>query len=132
MTPAKQLRTFLKKYNPKIVAFARCVLTKMRRRLPGPTELAYDNYSGRRRFRPNRSRFSCRVFVVLFPRWIIVYFLQRAQLPAPDHLQKGSGKRGRQPGLENLGTLDNPRVQALMNIALNRLRSRSIPRCYAA
>ena len=44
MTPARQLASFLKKYDPKIAAFARRVLAGLRQRLPGATELVYDNY----------------------------------------------------------------------------------------
>lgn len=47
MTPAQQLATFINKYDPKIAAFGRRGLTKMRAKLPGATELVYDNCDSR-------------------------------------------------------------------------------------
>jgi len=43
--PKRQLDSFLAKYDPAIVAFARQVLVKMRQRLPGAVQMVYDNYN---------------------------------------------------------------------------------------
>jgi hypothetical protein len=123
MTPAQQLTSFLKKYDPKIATFARALLTKMRQRLPGATELVYDNYNALVIGFGPTDRASEAIFsVVLFPRWIILYFLQGAQLPDPDRLLKGSGTRGRHIRLETLAYFDDPKVQSLMNTALHRAK----------
>jgi hypothetical protein len=123
VTPAQQLASFIKKYDPKIAAFARRVLTKMRQQLPGATELVYDNYNALViGFGPD-DRASHAIFsVVLFPRWIILYFLQGAQLPDPHRLLKGSGSVGRHLRLESLATFDDPQVQELMTSALYRAK----------
>ena len=119
----------MKKYDPKIASFARRVLARMRQQLPGATELVYDNYNALViGFGPN-DRASHAIFsVVLFPRWIILYFLQGAQLPDPHRLLKGSGSVGRHLRLENLATFDDPQVQELMNAALYRAKTPLNPR----
>src|SRR5215467_5758160 len=107
MMPAQQLASFLKKYDPKIAVFARRVLAKMRKLLPGATELVYDNYNALVIGFGSSERASDAIFsIVLFPRWIILYFLQGAQLPDPHRLLKGSGSVGRHFRLESLATLD--------------------------
>ena len=45
MTPKQQLDSFLKKYDPKIAGIARRALAKMRKLVPGATEIVYDNYN---------------------------------------------------------------------------------------
>jgi len=123
VTPAQQLATFLRKYDPKIAAFARSVLTRMRKRFPGATELVYDNYNALVVGFGPTDRASEAIFsVVLYPRWIILYFLQGAQLPDPDRLLKGSGTVGRHIRLETIATLDDPKVQLLINTALHRAK----------
>lgn len=130
MTPAQQLAAFLKKYDPKIASFARRILTKMRQRLPGATELVYDNYNALVIGFGPTDRASDAIFsIVLFPRWIILYFLQGAQLPDPDRLLKGSGSVGRHIRLETTATLDDPAVQSLMTSALYRAKVPLNPKC---
>lgn len=121
--PKRQLDSFLAKYDPAIAEFARQVLAKLRKRLPGAVELVYDNYNGLViGFGPN-DRASVAIFsVVLFPRWVILYFLQGASLPDPQKRLQGQGTVGRHIRLENLSTLDDPYVQSLMNLALHRAK----------
>jgi hypothetical protein len=122
-SPKQQLDSFLAKYDPAIASFARRVLVKMRHRLPGAIELVYDNYNGLvigfgPSERPSEAIFS----IVLFPRWIVLYFLQGAGLPDPDGRLQGQGKVGRHIRLEDLATLDEDYVQGLMNAALHRAK----------
>jgi hypothetical protein len=66
--PKRQLDSFFAKYDPAIAAFARRALVKLRKRLPGATEMVYDNYNGLViGFGPN-DRASLAIFsIVLFP-----------------------------------------------------------------
>jgi hypothetical protein len=41
----RQLDSFLAKYDPDVVAFARRALAKMRQFVPGAVEMVYDNYN---------------------------------------------------------------------------------------
>jgi len=121
--PKQQLDTFLAKYDPAIAAFARRILAKLRKRLPGAVEMVYDNYNGLViGFGPN-DRPSLAIFsIVLFPRWVILYFLQGAGLSDPQGRLQGHGKVGRHIRLVDSSVLDDPYVQSLMNLALHRAK----------
>jgi hypothetical protein len=118
-----QLEGFLAKYTPEISALAKAALTKMRKRLPGAVEMVYDNYNalvigfcpGER---PSEAIFS----FGLYPRWINLYFLQGKSIRDPEKLLKGSGNQVRYLVLESAGTLDDPRVQELIEEALERAK----------
>jgi hypothetical protein len=94
--PKRQLDSFFAKYDPAIAAFARRALVELRKRLPGATEMVYDNYNGLViGFGPN-DRASLAIFsIVLFPRWVTLCFLQGAGIPAPYRRLKGSPCRAR-------------------------------------
>ncbi len=121
--PKRQLDLFLAKYDPAIAAFARRVLVKLRKRLPGAVELVYDNYNGLViGFGPNE-RASLAIFsIVLFPRWVTLCFLQGAGLPDPQRRLQGEGRVVRHIRLENLSVLDEPYVQSLINLSLHRAK----------
>jgi hypothetical protein len=45
MTPRQQLESFLDRYTEEVAGAARRALRHMRRRVPGATEMVYDNYN---------------------------------------------------------------------------------------
>jgi hypothetical protein len=122
-SPKRQLDYFLAKYDPAIAAFARRVLAKLRKRLPGAVEMVYDNYNGLViGFGPNE-RPSLAIFsIVLFPRWVTLCFLQGAGIPDPQRRLQGEGRVVRHIRLEDFSVLDDPYVQGLMNLALHRAK----------
>ena len=90
-----RLDRFLAKYSPDIAALARAALAKMRARLPGAVEMVYDNYNALViGFGPNERASDAIFSIVLYPRWVSLFFLQGAGLPDPRRLLKGSGTRG--------------------------------------
>src|SRR3954462_3530317 len=118
-SPQKQLDFFLDKFTPEIAALARRTMARLRERLPGAVELVYDNYYALAigfgpTERPSEAVFS----VVLYPRWIHLYFLQGAVVPDPAGRLKGSGKVGRHLVLHDDATLDEPEVRALIDDAV--------------
>lgn len=118
-SPEQQLAGWLAKYTPEIRAVAEAVLAKMRRRLPTAVQLVYDNYNALVIGFGPTERASQAVFsVVLYPRWVTLFFLRGARLPDPDELLKGSGKIVRHLILEDAKVLDRPAVRALMAHAL--------------
>lgn len=122
-TAAAQLTAFVARFSPDIAARARAVLTKMRARLPGAVELVYDNYNGLViGFGPSERASEAPFSIVLYPRWITLFFLKGAQLPDPQHVLKGSGSTVRRLILEGPETLDQPAVRALMDQALRAAR----------
>jgi hypothetical protein len=58
--------------------------------------------------------------IAVFPRWVSVFLVNAVDLPDPEHLLQGSGKRARHIVVETLATLDRPAVKALMARAPER------------
>lgn len=125
---ARQLDSFIAKYDSDVAAFARRALAKMRKLVPGAIEMIYDNYNWlvigfSPTERPSEAIFS----LVLPPGRATLCFLQGAGLPDPAKRLKGSGNAVRNIRLYNAGdpdgcVLDDPEVLALINVALNRAK----------
>jgi hypothetical protein len=118
-SPQTQLDAFIDKYTPELAATARQCLKKMRTRLPGAIQLVYDNYNALAigfgpSERPSEAIFS----IVLFPRYITLFFLQGTKVPDPKKLLQGSGKVVRTIRLESSTDLDKPAVEELISAAL--------------
>jgi hypothetical protein len=96
-------------------------LKKMRERLPGSVEFVYDNYSALAiGFSPNERPSQAVFSIVLYPRWINLFFLRGATLPDPKKLLAGTGKQVRHVRIDDAGLLDDPGIVALMKAALAR------------
>jgi len=120
MTPKQQLDSFLKKYDPKIAGIARRALAKMRKFVPGATEIVYDNYNALViGFGPNEKASLAIFSIALYPRWVNLFFLQGAKLSDPTRRLRGSANVVRSVRLED-ETFDDPEIQKLMNVALIR------------
>ena len=120
-SPAAQLDAFLDRYTPEIAALARACLKKMRARLPGATRLVYDNYNALViGFGPSEKTSHAIFSIVLYPRWVTLFFLQGAGMPDPHKLLKGGGKVVRHIVLTCAADLDLPAIQELMHVALHR------------
>jgi hypothetical protein len=126
-SPSKQLAAFLDRFSPEVRAVATGALAKMRRRLPGASELVYDNYNALAiGFGPSERTSDAVFSIAVYPRWVSLFFLQSGTtLPDPARLLKGSGTRVRHVVLAAADDLDRPELQTLMQVALDR-SSRSI------
>ena len=121
MTPEAQLAAFLDKYTPEICSLAKAARRKMRTMLPGAIELIYDNYNALVVGYGPTDRASDAIFsIVLYPRWVTLFFLDGKGLPDPGKLLKGEGTRVRHIVLEGAAMLDNPEIRSLMKAALER------------
>ena len=119
MTPRKQLDGFIAKFTPQVAGIAHEVLEKMRLRLPGAVELVYDNYNALAvGFAPGERSSEGIFSIVLFPRWVTLFFLQGAKLPDPKNLLRGEGKVVRHIVLEAASDLEMPGIRALMSAAI--------------
>jgi hypothetical protein len=119
--PAAQLNTFLARYAPGVRRTARAALAGLRRRLPGATELVYDNYNALVVGFGPTDRASDAVFsIAVYPRWVTLFFLQDGpDIPDPEGLLKGSGSRVRHLVLDAAAEdLNRPAVRRLITAAL--------------
>jgi len=122
-SPELQLAGFLAKFNPEIAARAESILTRVRARLPHALELVYDNYNALAiGFGPTERASEAIVSVVLYPRWVTLFFLQGKGLPDPSNILRGNGKLVRHIVLPTASAFDEPAIQALMDEALSRAK----------
>jgi hypothetical protein len=118
-TAEEQLAAFLAKYDEPVRVLARKLRKKMQKRLPGMLEMVYDNYNflvigyGPSE-RPSEAIFS----LVMAPRWVTLCFLEGVLLKDPNKLLKGSGNQVRNARLLAAEDFDEPRLQALMDQAI--------------
>ena len=122
-SPTAQLSRSLAKYTPEIAALARSILARMRARLPGATELVYDNYNALViGFGPSERASEAIFSVAVYPKWVNLFFLQGASLSDPRKLLKGSGKIVRRVVINTALDWDEPGVQSLISQALARAK----------
>jgi len=115
----RQLDSFIDKFTPEVAALTRALLAKMQARLPGAQTLVYDNYNALaigfgRSDRAGEAILS----LAVMPRWVTLCFLWGKGLPDPHKLLKGDGSRVRHVRLHESEALDDPRIQALIDAAL--------------
>jgi hypothetical protein len=122
-SPQNQLDDLLDKYTPEVAAAARECLKKMRVRLPGSTQLVYDTYNALGvGFSPSEKASDAIFSIVLYPRYVTLFFLQGVGLPDPDRLLQGDGKVVRHIKLESPADLDKPAIRKLMAVALKNAK----------
>jgi hypothetical protein len=118
-TPTQELAGFLAKYDPAVATTARAALARLRKRLPGATEIVYDNYNALAvGFGPGDRASEAIFSIAVFPRWVSLFFLQGARLKDPAKLLKGSGTRVRHIVLGNARDIGSQDVDALIAAAL--------------
>jgi hypothetical protein len=118
-TPNEQLESFLTRYTDDIADATRKALRHMRRRVPGATELVYDNYNALViGFGPNDAPTQFVFSIAAYPRWVTLFFAQGASLPDPQNLLKGSGARIRHIVLTTPQVIGSAAVDALIGHAL--------------
>jgi hypothetical protein len=119
LSPKQQLQKFIARFVPEVAKRARTALATMRARLPGATELVYDNaYALVIGFGPSDRASEALFSIAIYPRKVSLCFLYGAQLPDPEGLLLGNGKRVRYIRLEDDKTLERRDVRALMRAAI--------------
>jgi len=118
-TPTAELAGFLAKYEPAVATIARAALARLRKRLPGATEIVYDNYNALAVGFGPADRASEAIFsIAVYPRWVSLFFLHGAGLKDPAKLLKGTGGRVRHIVLNKADDIGSRVVEALIAAAL--------------
>jgi hypothetical protein len=117
MTGAAYLRRAIAAYSPDVRAVAEGALAKLRARLPGATELVYDNYALTVAFTPSDRPSHAVVGITLYPRWVNLGFMEGALLDDPARVLVGSGSQFRHVRLAAAEDLDRPAIRALVDQA---------------
>ena len=123
-TAQAQLNGFMSKYTPAVAKEGRAVVAKMRKLLPGATQMVYDNWNflvvG---FGPSERPSDAVLSVAFAPRWIALCFLQHGpKLPDPTKILRGSGNVVRNVRLMSAKDFDKPAVRALVKAVLATAR----------
>jgi hypothetical protein len=124
-TPAvKRLDTLIDAYTPAVASIARGALARLRRQVPGAVELVGDRYTGLViGFSPTERPADATLSIVLYPRWVNLFFLRGAALRDPRKILEGSGNVVRHLTLHDPVVLDERDVQDLVAQARAQART---------
>jgi hypothetical protein len=116
---AKQLDTFLRRFDPAIQALVRKSRARLRRRMPTALELVYDNYNALAiGFASSERKSDAIVSLAVYARGVNLYFIYGAALPDPHHLLLGSGNQGRFVRIDSAAMFDRPEIRELLAAAI--------------
>jgi hypothetical protein len=109
------LERAIDRYAPDVAAIARAALRKLRARYPGARQLVYE----RRQSLPigfaPAERGGAVFSVVLYPRWVRLFFLEGVAIDDPEGRLEGSGNQVRSIRLDaGAAVLDDPYIRGLM------------------
>jgi hypothetical protein len=115
----KQLARFIDKFDAQDRQLIGAVRKAVRRRLPGASELVYDNYNffviG---YSPTERPSDSIISITAQAHRVGLCFIHGATLPDPDGILRGSGNQTRSIRLESAATLATPEVEALIAAAV--------------
>lgn len=113
-----ELRAIVDRRSPEIAALTTAALTKMRRLLPGATELVYDKKNSLVIGFCSSDRASTAInSLATYTKWINLFFFDGDSLPDPERLLKGTGAMVRSIRLSDAAELDRPAIKALVAAA---------------
>lgn len=113
-----QVDAFIAKYSPTVAREFRAARKLVRTYFPRGYELVYDNYNALGcgySTRPTSS--GVVISVVAYPRWVTLFFFHGTDLPDPEKLLQGSGRRIRSLRLQPFALLRTEAVRTLLSHA---------------
>jgi hypothetical protein len=129
MDAQAELDSFIDKFTPEVAALTRALLDKMKARVPGATIMVYDNYNALAiGFGPSDKAGQAVFSVAAMPRWVTLCFTWGVRLPDPHGLLNGAGNQVRHVRLHAPEAFDDPRIQDLIEAALERSEPSIDPR----
>jgi len=121
---AKRLDALIDAYTPAVASIGRGALARLRRQVPGAVELVGDRYTGLViGFSPTARPADATLSIVLYPRWVNLFFLRGAALRDPKKVLQGSGSVVRHLTLHDPAVLDEPDVKDLVAQARAQART---------
>ncbi len=115
------MSALLSRFSPESVALATRCLPKLRRTLPGATQLIYDyKHSVVVAFGVSERGSEAIVALAVYPQWVRLYFGEGKALPDPEDRLEGSATKVRYVTLKAASDLDHGDIKALFKAALAR------------
>jgi len=122
---AKQIASFIAKFDPKIAKQIRACRATLRKRFPTANELIYDNYNFFVIGYCSTERSSdCIVSIAANSKGVGLSFYWGATLPDPHKILQGAGSQNRFIRLPTPQALADPKVTALINAAAAQAKTR--------
>ncbi len=122
---AKQLETFIRRFDPTDQRLIRAVRRTLRKRFPTANELVWDNYNffviG---YSPTERPSDAIVSMAARANGVGLCFIHGASLPDPKRVLLGSGNQTRFIRIESVEVLERPEVKALIAAAIARAPAR--------
>ena len=120
MDAQAQLDGFIDKFTPEVAALTRALLGRMKVRIPGAVIPVYDNYNALAIGFGASDRVKHVILsLAVMPRWVTLCFMWGVRLSDPHGLLKGEGSQIRHVRLMTADALDDPRIDALIEQALD-------------
>jgi hypothetical protein len=123
-SPAKQLASFIGKFDTPVAKLIRSARSRLRKQLPTAIEQVYDNYNflaiG---FCSTERTSDCIVSLAAYAKGVSLFFYYGAKLSDPAKILEGSGKQVRFIRLESALTLARPEVQSLLAAAVSQAKT---------
>ena len=109
------LAGLIDRYSPDVAALGRALIARMRDRVPQANALVFENYNALGvGFAPGETAPQVVLSVVLYPRWVSLFFFKGALLDDPAGLLEGDGTIIRHVKLRDAAEFDRPEVERLI------------------
>ena len=120
MPPAKQVESFIAKFDPGIARIVRAARSILRKRYPSAHELVYDNYNALAiGYGPNERTSEVFFSVAAYARGVTLYFTHGRKIADPKRLLQGEGNQGAFVRLESAAVLEDSHIIVLMDSAVS-------------
>ena len=117
--PETILAELIERYSPEVAALGRALIARMRARIPQAHALVFDNYNALGvGFAPGEVSSGVILSVVLYPRWVSLFFFKGALLADPAGLLRGAGSVIRHIRMTSVEDYERPEVEDLIALAL--------------
>lgn len=122
-TAAKQVATFISRFDPAIARLTRACRSAIRKKYPAAIELVYDNYNALAiGYGPTEKTSEAVFSLAVYPRGVNLYLMYGRSLDDPNKLLQGNGNQGAFIRLEGVETLSDPQVNDILERAVKRQR----------
>ena len=109
------LDALIDRYSPEVAALGRALIARMRARVPQANALVFDNYNALGvGFAAGETAPQVLLSVVLYPRWVSLFFFKGRLLDDPAGLLDGDGKIIRHIKFRTVEEFERPEIEDLI------------------
>jgi hypothetical protein len=110
-----QLDALIDRFSPHVAGMGRALIARMRARIPQANALIFDNYNAFGvGFAGGTKSSQVLLSVVLYPRWVSLFFFKGTLLDDPAGLLEGNGKVVRHIKFHDAEAFERPEIEHLI------------------